>query len=60
MGNRYEGTKGLHSIKVDGGFRVNVLSGSLVMSISAGDTVIQSDTGQIVLVQRSWTEVVKT
>ena len=48
LGNRYEGTKGLHSISADGGFRVNVLSGSLVMR-AAGDTVIQSDTGQIVL-----------
>ena len=48
MGNRYEGTKGLHSISADGGFRVNVLSGSLVMR-ALGDTVIQSDSGQIVL-----------
>ena len=48
MGNLHMGSKGLTAISADSGFRVNVLAGSLVMR-SAGDMVMQSDTGQIVL-----------
>ena len=48
MGNLNMGSKGLTAISADSGFRVNVKSGSLVMR-SAGDMVMQSDTGQIVL-----------